>query len=200
MNGYILESRTILNSDIWRKPSLYFKVWHFLLLKAQYSDYGNLKRGQLFTSLEEIREECSYFAGFRKVTPSKAQVYKVIEWLRNPYEGNAKGNNEGDTKEPMIVTTKVTHGMLVTICNYNVYQDFKHYEVNNGGNNESHMKETTKELRKERQGNNIKKTNKNNKEEEYCYSSTDQDEFQQRLKSWRKERGLPEEREVDALV
>ena len=62
----------------------------------------------------------------------------------------------------MIVTTKVTHGMLVTICNYNVYQDPKFYE----GNNEGTTKVTAKELRRERQGNNINKNVlKNDKKE-----------------------------------
>jgi hypothetical protein len=59
----------------------------------------------------------------------------------------------------MIVTTKVTHGLLVTICNYNVYQDPKYYE----GNDEKSAKVTTKSSRRERQGNNINKNDKNDK-------------------------------------
>lgn len=158
MNGYILESRTIVNSPIWDKPPLYFKVWHYLLLRAQHSDYKGLKRGQLITSIPEIQEACSYYVGYRKVKPTKKEIYGIVNFFRNPYEGDDEGNNEGS----MIVTTKVTHGMLVTICNYNVYQDPKFYE----GNNEGTTKVTAKELRRERQGNNINKNVlKNDKKE-----------------------------------
>lgn len=137
MSGYILESRKILDSEIWKKPPLYFKVWHYLLLKAQFKDSASLKRGQLIVSIPEIQEACSYYIGYRKVTPTKKEIYSVINWLRNPCEGETKGNNE----RGMIVTTKVTHGMLVTICNFNVYQNPTSYE----GNNETDTKGTTRE-------------------------------------------------------
>jgi len=148
MNGYILESRSILDSDIWEKPPLYFKVWHYLLLKARFAPGGGLKRGQLFTSINEIREACSYRIGYRKVKPSKKEIWGIIDWLRSPHERNYDGNSRGT----MIVTTKVTHGMVVTICNFNHYQDPNNYESNNESNDENR----TKELRKERQGNNKK--------------------------------------------
>src|SRR5690606_12678292 len=63
--------------------------------------------------------------------------------------------NEGS----MIVTTKVTHGMLIKVSNYNVYQDPKNYE----GNDENDTKGTTKEQRREREGNNNNKNVKNDK-------------------------------------
>lgn len=147
MNGYILESRRILDSDIWKKPPMYFKVWHYLLLHAQYTEYRGMKRGQLFTSINQIREDCSYHVGYRKVKPTKKEIWNILEWLRNPHEGN----NEGNSRGTMIVTTNGTHGMLITICNFNYYQDPKNYERNDEGNDEI----PTKELRRERQGNNI---------------------------------------------
>lgn len=143
MNGYILESRTILESEIWSKPPLYFKVWHYLLLRAQYKDYKGLKRGQLITSIAEIREACSYHVGYRKVTPSKTEIWNILEFLRNPREGYSEGDNEGN----MIRTTKTTRGLLVTICNFNVYQDPNFYE----GNNEKTTKRTTKAVRRQQQ-------------------------------------------------
>ena len=87
MNGYILESRRILDSDIWKKPPMYFKVWHYLLLHAQYAEYRGMKRGQLFTSINQIREDCSYHVGYRKVKPTKKEIWNIFEWLRNPHEG-----------------------------------------------------------------------------------------------------------------
>ncbi len=135
---------------------MFLKVWIYLLTNANYNDYGNLKRGQLFTSIPEIQKACAYRVGYRTVEPSKKEIWGILEYLRNPSEGN----DEGNAKAPMIVTTKVTHGMIVTICKYNDYQDPKHYEGNNESNNEG----MPKELRRERQGNNIKKENKRIKE------------------------------------
>ena len=152
MNGYILVSKGILQSEIWSKPPLYMKVWMYLLTNAAYKDYGNLKRGQLFTSIPEIQKACTYRVGYRVVEPTKKEIWGILEFLRNPGEGN----DEGNAKEPMIVTTKVTHGMLVTICKYNDYQNPKNYEGNNEGNNEG----MPKELRRKRQGNNIKNEDK----------------------------------------
>jgi len=134
--GFFLVSRKIINSGIMDKPPDYLKVWLYLLAKAHHSPKNNLKRGQGFTSIPELIDLLSYKVGYRTVTPSKKKVWGIIEWLRNPNEGNGEGNNEGNAKEPMIETTKVTHGFVYTICNYNVYQEPKNYERNNEGNNE----------------------------------------------------------------
>lgn len=128
--GYILISRKLVESEIWRKPPLYLKVWLYLLMKAQHGSYRSLKRGQLRTSIPEIIEECSWYVGYRKVKPTKDQIYQIIEWLRNPHESN----DEHHTKATMITTTKATHGFLVTIDNYSFYQDSKNYESNDEGN------------------------------------------------------------------
>lgn len=166
MNGYILESRTILESDIWKKPPMYFKVWHYLLMNAQHTNYRNLKRGQLFTSIDQIREACSYYVGYRKVKPSRKEIYGILEWLRNPHEGDNEGNDEGR----MIVTMKVTHGMVISIVNYGVFQDPKFYE----GNNEGRTKVTTKRTRRSSEGNNTNKNDKKKNKNEKILSATAQ--------------------------
>ncbi len=139
--GYILLSRKILNSGIFNKPHLYIKVWIYLLTKAQYKDYKDLKRGQLWTSIPEIQEACSYTVGYRKETPSYKQVRDVIEWLRSESNGAYEGSYDGQTKVTMIGTTKGTHGLLVTIHNYSVYQDSKNYEGQDEGQDERIAKE-----------------------------------------------------------
>ena len=156
--GYILLSRRVLASGIMEKPPLFFKVWVWLLLNAQHKDYGNLKKGQLFTSIPQIQDAMSHKIGYRIERPTKKQIYGILEWLRNPYEGDT----EGDAKGPMIVTTKVTHGMLVSIVNYGLYQSPKNYEGNDESNDEGDAKGT----RRERQGNNINKNDKNDKKKE----------------------------------
>jgi hypothetical protein len=139
--GCILLSRKLLNSGIFNKPPLYIKVWIYLLTRAQHKDYKGLKRGQLWTSIPEIQKACSYYIGFRKEIPTKKQIFDVLEWLRNPYEADSKGT--------MITTTKGTHGILVNIEKYELYQDIKNYERNDESNNEEPTKGTTREQYKQ---------------------------------------------------
>lgn len=164
--GYIILSRKIIESEIWNKPPLYLKVWIYLLNKAQYSEYKSLKRGQLFTSIPEIQQNCFWYVGFRKVVPTKDQIFQVIEWLRTGCAHNAEGN----AKATMIATMKATHGIVITIHNYGLYQDSKNYESNDDGNNEK----TTKPPREQRQPDNINKNNKNNKNDKKNIYTPDQ--------------------------
>ena len=140
-------ARQILNSGIYNKPPLYVKVWLYLLCRANHADYKGLRRGQLWTSIPEIQDACHYYIGYRRVTPTIKEVRSVFDFLRNPYEGE----DEGHTKGAMIVTAKGTHGTLVTVCNYSIYQDFRAYEGQGDGRNE----EFVKEIRREPEGPNI---------------------------------------------
>jgi hypothetical protein len=156
--GYILLARKLMDSGIMEKPPEYLKVFIYLLLKARHDDNCILKRGQGFTSIPELMEKLSYKVGYRTEKISKKKIWNILEWLRFPDEGD----NEGNAKVTMIVTTKVTHGITYTISNYEHYQNPKNYEGNNEGNNEK----PTKELRREEIGNNIKKNVKETKKKE----------------------------------
>lgn len=151
--GYILISRKIIESEIFKKPPLYLKVWVYLLSSAQHKQYKGLEKGQLFTSIPEIQEACSHMVGYRKETPTKDQIYNILEWLRKRCEGLYESNDS----TTMITTTKATHGLLVNIEKYSFYQDSKNYESNGDNNNEK----TTKVEREQRQPNNINKNDKN---------------------------------------
>lgn len=153
--GYIMLARQIIESEIFKKPPLYLKVWVYLLARAQHDDYKKLKRGQLSTSIPEIQEAVSWKVGYRTETPSKNQIFRIINWLRFPNEAC----NERDNEQNMIETTKATHSMIITISNYEVYQDSKSYERNE----EDSTSETTKAPRTRRHADNINK-NVNNKD------------------------------------
>lgn len=162
--GYILLSRKLLQNGIMEKPPLYFKVWVWLLLNAQHKDFGVLKRGQIRTSIPEIQKAMTYKVGYREEKPSRKQIWGILNWLRNPdglqpLRNPHEGTMKGTTAEPMIETVKVTHGLVITICNYSIYQDPKNYEGNNDSNNEG----TTREQRREQMGNNNNKNDKNEK-------------------------------------
>lgn len=183
--GYVIMPRFSIDSEIFAKPPLYIKVWHYLLARAQHTDYKGLKRGQLRTSIPEIIEGCSWKVGYRKVKPTKAEVYRVIEWLRKSDERN----HERNTNETAITTTKATHGMVITIDNYSVYQDPKNYERNNGSNDEN----DTNGLRNERGENNINKNDKNDKNKEVVVVIDDEKKFESDASE--KEKTHPEKRE-----
>jgi len=133
--GYILLARKLLNSGIMGKPHLYIKLWIYFLLEAAWKDHGSLKRGQLITSVDELRDALSYKVGYRKCKPTKGAIRAAYDFL---------------TKEQMIVITKITEGMLITILNYDEYQNFVNYEGHSEGHNEGTGSDTTrkKERRK----------------------------------------------------
>jgi hypothetical protein len=147
--GYILLSRSLIGSEIMKKPPLYLKVWVLLLCKAQHKQFKQLQRGQLLTSIPELIEECSYYNGASKKKPTRDQIFQVIDWLRKPSADLSKAS--------MIATTKATHGMLITICNYDYYQSATNYESN--------TESTLKAMPRQRQPFNINKNDKNVKKE-----------------------------------
>ena len=114
-------SRKVFESDIWFMPPHYLKIWIWLLGKAAWRDFGNLKRGQLVTSYDDTIEATKWRVGYRTERLSYKQIRDVYGWL-------TKGN--------MAVTTKVKKGILVTICNYDSYQLRKKHE----GQHEGHTK------------------------------------------------------------
>jgi hypothetical protein len=135
---------------------LYIKVWIYLLAKAQHSGYKKLKRGQLYISIPEILEACSWRVGYRREKPTKDQIFQIISWLR---KGN-EGAYEGETKATMITTTKATHGLLINIDNYDYYQASKNYESNKESNDEENAKATIEQRQPNNINNNDKECNK----------------------------------------
>ena len=155
--GYILLSRKIIESEIFKKPPLYLKVWIYLLSAAQHSQYKNLNRGQLFTSIPEIQEACSHYIGFRKQIPSKDKIFNILQWLRRVCEHGCEHDDEHDTNTTMITTTRATQGILVNVERYSFYQDPQNYKYNDECDNEEATNTTTKKLRTQRDPDNINK-------------------------------------------
>jgi len=112
--GYILISRRLFKNEIMDKPHLYLKLWIWMLFKANFKDHEKLQRGQLLTSIDEMREAMSYLVGYRKMRPTRDEI-------RSAYETFVKAS--------MISTLKTTRGMIITILNYNKYQNIKNYEA-----------------------------------------------------------------------
>lgn len=167
MDGWISLHRKVIESEIFQKPPLYMKVWVYLLVSAQHTEYKGLKPGQLRTSIPDIIEAVKWKVGARTERPTKDQIYQILEWMRKPNEGG----NESNAKATMITTTKATHGMLINIDNYGLYQHSEERESNGESNGET----ATNPPRKQRQSDNINNNgnndNKDNKEKEKKDSS-----------------------------
>lgn len=123
--GFILIARKLFENELMDKPHLYFKLWAWMLFKANFKDHGKLKRGQFLTSIDEMREAMSYRVGYRKEKPSRDEI-------RNCYEAF--------TKATMITTAKTTRGLIITVLNYERYQNPKNYEAHSEPHDENTAK------------------------------------------------------------
>lgn len=152
--GYILQPRSFDTGSISKQPPHVREIWGYILQNANHKDSNNLKRGQLFTSYSEIIEALSWYVGFRKESYKKHQCETAMKVLM---------------KQNMITTTRTTRGVIVTVCNYDYYQDPKNYE--------SHNEAKTRTTREPHENRTINK-NVNKEEEEkiikefnsICYS------------------------------
>ncbi len=136
--GYILQPRKIDESQVSKMPPVTRELWLYLLRKVNHKDNGRFKRGQGFFNLTDVQNDLAWHVGYRIERYSKPQLTKS---LRRLHEGN------------MIETMKATRGIIITICNYDIYQNPENYEGNNEGN--------TKETRRKSSGHT---KNKNDKE------------------------------------
>lgn len=123
--GYILLARQLLKSGIMEKPPLYLKLWVWMLLQASHTDHGSLKRGQFFTSFGKMRNAMAYKAGFRIIKPTIKEIRGFMEFI---------------TISTMAGTMKGIRGTIITILNYDHYQNFLNYEGHNGGHREGQTK------------------------------------------------------------
>jgi uncharacterized protein with von Willebrand factor type A (vWA) domain len=155
--GYILLARKILESDVMDKPPLYLKLWIWMLEQANHKDgYRGLKRGQFFTSIDKMIDAMTHYIGARKIVPTARQVRTCLDWMRIKPLKSTKDRRKS-FESPMIVTTKVTHGLMITINNYNEYQNPNNYE--------SHAESNSKVIRKSLRSHNSKQEG-NKKEQE----------------------------------
>lgn len=128
--GYYIKARKIQESEISTAPPYVREIWDWLLKEANHKEkkYGKfmIKRGQLFRTYKNIREGLAWYIGYRKMTYNENQTKKAMRFLR---------------EHRMIDTTKELGGVLITICNYELYQNPKNYERTNERTNEGTNKE-----------------------------------------------------------
>ena len=116
--GYILYARTFLDL-LDETPLLDRTLWIWMNCRANHKGgdtaHGRLRRGQLLATIPEMRRALSHRAGRSLRTPSKAAVWRALERYR---------------RRNMIETRRTTRGLVITICQYEHYQNPAHYERN----------------------------------------------------------------------
>ena len=112
-NGYYIKARKIQNSDISTQPPHVREIWDWLIKEANHKDNGKFHRGQCLRTYRDILDGLCWFVGYRKMSYTKSQCENALKWL---------------TKQGMITKSKTTRGLIITICNYDFYQNPKNYE------------------------------------------------------------------------
>lgn len=116
--GYILQPRIFDDSESSHLPPCTREVWFYLLRNVNHAPKGQYKRAQGFFKFSDIQEALHWWVGNSRRTYSKPQITKALRRLR---------------EETMLATAKATRGVLVTVLNYDLYQDPKSYEGNGEG-------------------------------------------------------------------
>ena len=111
--GFILLARKLESSEIMNKPPLYVKLWVWMLMQASHKDHGSLKRGQFFTTYNQMRRAMSWEVGGRIETPTTKQIRTAVDFL---------------SEKSFVGRLKVTQGLVITILNYDFYQTASNYE------------------------------------------------------------------------
>lgn len=156
-----MKARKIQESAIMHAPPHVREIWDLFLCRACHSDNDYLKRGQLRMTYEDIREALHWMIGWRKMRYSKWDCEKALKWLK---------------KATMITTEKTTKGVIVTVCNYSLYQNPKSYE----SHNESFTKaigepqSTDTIYKKVKKSKNEKNVNKKNKHVEFVLLTSEE--------------------------
>jgi hypothetical protein len=111
--GYYIKARCIQNSDISFAPPHVREIWDWLIKESNHKDTKICLRGQCIRTYKDIINGLSWMVGWRKMSYTKSQCENAMKYL---------------TKHTMIATKKTTRGLIITVLNYDKYQDVKNYK------------------------------------------------------------------------
>lgn len=112
-NGCVLIARKVLDSEIFiGKPSVWLKLWVYLISKVNYGETTSFPRGTNFFKYETVCESFSDGRGEQELTPD---IYKkAISFFK---------------KSQMISTSRMPRGLKISILNYDLYQNLENYKA-----------------------------------------------------------------------
>jgi len=133
--GFFMTARKIFNSELWKKPPMYLKLWLWIVGNANHSDSkdGKVKRGQLITSYDIMANTLGYCHNRQLIFPTIKQLRIILQWLEDhdmikviPLKASDSrtsanwGRHHGQTRAYI--------GLLIHIVNYDTYQDIEVYK------------------------------------------------------------------------
>ena len=102
--GATIWARKTIESDIFYwKPDKWFKIWFYVVNRANFEDTKLFPRGECFITYKEIIDGTG---------ATKDQVKHCLEWMR---------------EATMIATRKTTRGMVLKVLKYCYYQTLDNY-------------------------------------------------------------------------
>jgi len=123
--GYYIKARKIQESEIAIASPCTREVWEYLIRSANHKEkkYAGfiVKRGQCFRSQNGIRDGLKWKVGFRFERYGEEAVRYAMNWLRS---------------RGMIKVVSNAWGTLITVCNYDVYQNPANYDERNDERND----------------------------------------------------------------
>lgn len=115
--GYYIKARQIRDSEIAHMSPHIREIFDWLVKEANHQDNKSsgiiIKRGQCMRSYKDIMNGLYWMVGWRKETYNKDQCEAAMKTLK---------------KRQMVTTTKTTRGMIITICNYDYFQNPDNYD------------------------------------------------------------------------
>jgi len=115
--GATIWARKTIDSDIfYKKPAEWFKIWFYIVSKVNHKDTKYFKRSQGLFKYEWIQEKSGV---------TRYQVDSFVRWAKH-------------TKQ--ITTQKTTRGFIITVLNYNLYQNLQTYKTDTENDTKTEMK------------------------------------------------------------
>ena len=145
--GYIRVARKLKDSSIWSQDPHHLRLWTYLLLSAKWDEKPVQKggvtigRGQVLKSFRRIADENEWRENRALKKWSTSRVKRMLDWLRE---------NE------MVSLHGTELGTLITISNFNDYQDPETYRSELGTEPGTHSERSRNNRKKDKKENTTK--------------------------------------------
>lgn len=154
--GSVLWARTVFQSPIWEKPPQVFKTFFWIVGHATFEDGHTFKcnvlmRGQLITTYAAIADAISYCFNRAIIKPSTKEVRIILSWLQSEGMITVKPLIEGTSANKGRPTdlTRAYVGLLISVVNYDTYQNYKSYKGRDKGRPSSEQGQLRERMEKE---------------------------------------------------
>ena len=145
--GYVRVARKLKESAIWSQDPHYLRLWTYLLLSARWDEKPIKKgvvtigRGQVLKSFRRIAEENEWTENRALKRWSTSRVKRMIDWL---------------SENEMVSLHGTELGTLITIKNFNDYQDPESYRLEPGTEPGTQLERSWNNGKKEKKENTTK--------------------------------------------